>query len=722
MADLLYEEKPLLGMSRVSAIVIALLYLQVSVTTAQPLVYPITRTVNVNDTFHGVGVSDPYRWLENEADPEVLTWVKAEKQVAEQYLDKIPFRKALSERVKQVSSFKSISSPWHRGDYTFYYENDGVSNHSVLMVKDEKTDSTRVLIDPNTFSNDGTVGLAFASESRDAKYMAFGKTQAGSDWRTVYVMEIATGTILSDELSGIKNGGVNWYKNGFFYDRYDHAKQADLSLTALNQGEYTCYHVVGTPQKADVVAYRDVKHPTMSVGMWVPERCPYLLRYESDQGSRGNRLFAKYIGDSGDWNVPGTFVKIFDNADAGFWPSFYHDGKFYGTTTLDAKNGRVVCLGNIQNKPTIETIVGETRQPISAMSWGGGRIFVTRMMDVHDHVTVYDTHGTQLATVTLPGAGNAGGFWGNPEDSVLFYTYSSFLTPTTIYKYHIATNTSTLYYKVQPPFDTEQFSEQQVWVTSKDGTVFPMFVLSKKGMRFDRKAPTMIFGYGGFGITYGPGFNANYIPWLEQGGVVAIPNLRGGGEYGEAWHEAGMKEKKQNVFDDCIAAAEWLLQNGITSKEFLALNGRSNGGLLVGAVMLQRPDLFRVTVPEVGVLDMLRYHLFTIGRYWVTDYGSVDDEAQFKALFAYSPYHNVKRGVEYPSTMVMTSDHDDRVVPAHSYKFAAVLQNTYKGSRPMILRVETRSGHGAVNRQKAIDNVTDKYAFMWWEMGFRPTY
>ena len=703
-------------------VVLTSMIVSTTIATSQSLTYPTTRKDNGSEKIHGIVVQDPYRWLEDDHSHEVEQWVAAQSAVTSEYLDKIPFRTNLAKRVQEVSRFRSISSPWHRGIYTFYYESDGIKNHSILMVKTQGATDARVLIDPNTFSADGTVSLAFASESLDGKYMAFGKSQAGSDWRTIYVLEIATGVVTQDVIKGVKNGGVSWYQNGFFYDRYDVSDSSELSLTQRNEGEYTCYHTIGTKQSDDEVVFRDRTRPTMSVGIWVPEHSPYLLRYERDQGTKGNRLFVKFIGDDGPWNSKGKFVKVFDNSEHSFWPAFYHNGMLYGTTTLDAPNQRVVRLEGLQGTPLMRTIIPETQQPISSMSWGGGRIFITRMMDVHDHITVYDTLGNALNVVELPGNGNAGGFWGQPTDTVLYYSYSSFLTPTTIYEYSVANNTSVEYFKVTPPFDPSAFMEQQVWVTSKDGTRLPMFVLMKKDMVAQRNAPTMLYGYGGFGITYGPGFNPNYIPWLEQGGVVAIPNLRGGGEFGESWHEAGIKEKKQNVFDDCIAAAEWLIQNGITSKEYLALNGRSNGGLLVGAVMLQRPDLFRVAVPEVGVLDMLRYHLFTVGRYWVTDYGSVDIESEFKALLAYSPVHNVKPNVEYPSTMVMTSDHDDRVVPAHSFKFAATLQAAYTGKRPMLLRVETRSGHGAVNRQKSIDNVTDKYAFMWWEMGFRPSY
>ncbi len=689
---------------------------------AQPVTYPPTRIENIVDTLHGVAIPDPFRWLEDDNDPDVVSWVAAQKKCADDFLSRIPFRAQLAARVKEVSTFRSISSPWRRAGYTFYYENDGIRNHSVLMVKGPSDAQPRVLLDPNTFSDDGTIALAFATESRDCKYLAFGKTQAGSDWRTIHVMELTTGRMLDEVIIGVKNGGVNWFGNGFFYDRYDLPAGNEMSLTALNEGEYCCYHQLGTPQSSDAIVFRDPDRPRMSVGVYSLERCPYLIRYEMDEGSKGNRVFVKFVGEGGEWNTPGDFVKVYDQPNDGFWPAFYHDGMLYGTTSLNAPNEQVVRIVDPLGEARMETIVQETEEPISAMSWGGGRIFVTRMRDVHDHISIYDPSGKHLGDVLLPGSGNAGGFWGFPEDTVLYYSYSSFLTPTTVYEYDVVRNTSTAYFAITPPFKPSQFEEKQVWVTSKDGTRLPMFVLHKKGLKLNGTAPTLVYGYGGFGITYGPGFTASYIPWLEQGGVIAIPNLRGGGEYGEKWHDAGRKEKKQNVFDDCIAAAEWLIANNYTSKQFLALNGRSNGGLLVGAVITQRPDLFRVAVPEVGVLDMLRYHLFTVGRYWTTDYGNPDKPEDFVYLRRYSPYHNIKPGVEYPSTMVMTSDHDDRVVPAHSFKFAAALQTTYSGVRPMLLRVEVRSGHGAVNRQKALDNITDKYAFIWNQMGFQPAY
>lgn len=696
------------------------LYVNTFIATSQPLSYPFTPTVPVADTMFGTVVHDPYRWLENDNNPEVERWVQQQKALADTYLAQIPFREKLAKRVKQLSEFETISSPWRRGKYTFYYRNNGKQNHSVLIVKDDSAGKERILLDPNTWSDDGTIALAFASENEDGTFLAFGKTQAGSDWRTIHVLNIETGEVLSDEITGVKNSGVSWYGNGFFYNRYPVESGEQLSLTARNSGQYVCYHGIGTQQSSDRVVFRDSTRPTMSVGVFVPKHSPYLVRWESDEGHRGNRLFVKNIGLKGDWDVPGEYHLVYDNAEHGFWPTFYHEGKLYGVTDLEAENKRVVVVSDITGSPTLRTLIPESEHPISGMSWGGGRIFITRMVDVHDHVSVYDVQGTLLGEVDLPGKGNAGGFWGEPDDTVLYYTFSSFTIPTTIYRYSVQTNSNSVYYTVQPPFNPGEFEEHQVWVTSKDGTRIPMFVLHKKGLAKNGEAPTMIFGYGGFGITYGPGFNANYIAWLEQGGVVAIPNLRGGGEYGERWHDLGRKEKKQNVFDDCIAAAEWLIANGYTRSDRLALNGRSNGGLLVGAVMLQRPDLFRVAVPEVGVLDMLRYHLFTIGRYWVTDYGSVHEEREFRALYKYSPYHNVQSSTEYPSVMVMTSDHDDRVVPAHSFKFVAALQREYSGSRPRILRVEEKSGHGAVNKKKALDNITDKYAFMWWEMGFTP--
>jgi len=687
----------------------SLLFLSLMIT------YPTTRRVDVVDTYHNVSVADPYRWLENDTALEVVDWVKQQRELAQDYLSRIPLRDSILKRVKEVNTFSTTSQPWHRAGVTFFYTHDGIQNHSVLYMKRDTSISPVEVIDPNRWSKDGTTGLAFASESDDCKYMAFGKTMSGSDWRDILVMDLVTLDTLADTIKWVKNGGVSWYKSGFFYTRYPSSTDGKQSLYAGNSGQYVCYHSIGTKQSEDKIIYRDTSHPEQFCGAYVPDGSPYVVLHIGEVNQKGNTIRIRKADASGD-----AWQTIYENKKETFYPAEWIEGTFVGTTELDAPNCKVVRVKSLTKPVPFETIIPEGKDPISNCSWAGGKIFVTRMVDVHDRVEVYDLNGKSLTTIALPGNGNVGGFYGFADDTVLFYSYSSFTHPTTIFTYDVRMSTSKPWYKVRAPFNPLEFEERQVFVTSKDGTRVPMFLLYKKGIELNGTAPTMMYGYGGFGITYSPGFNPNYIPWLEQGGVVAIPNLRGGGEYGEAWHDAGRKEKKQNVFDDAIACAEWLIANKITSKERLAINGRSNGGLLVGALMTQRPDLFRVAVPEVGVLDMLRYHLFTVGKFWITDYGSVDSKSEFNALYAYSPLHNLREGVEYPSTMIMTSDHDDRVVPAHSFKFAAQLQHVYKGERPMILRIEVKSGHGAINRDKALSNVADKYAFIWNEMGYDP--
>lgn len=700
-------------------LILALLLMSLSLASAQR--YPTTRRVDVNDTFFNTTVADPYRWLEDDRDAEVEAWVAKQQETTESYLSKIPYRAQIVKRVKELSRFESMSSPWRRADITFYYKNDGVSNHSVLYMKRDGSDVEEVLLDPNTFAADGTVGLAFAEESLDAKYLAFGKTQAGSDWRDIYVMEIATRKLLPDVITWVKNSSVSWHKDGFYYSRYDASKGGSASLTENNLGQWVAYHKLGTSQDEDDTVYRDTEHPERFVGVYIPDRCPWLIKYEREGSQNGNTIHIRPLTEpDAPWKL------LFEDKDHSLYPGNYHDGMLYASTNLDAPKERVVRIVDPMGEAKIETVVAESEHPISYYTVGGGRLFVVHMQDVHSVVSVHDMNGAFLRDVELPGAGTVGGFSGYPEDTVVYYTYTSHTYPTTIFTYDIAHGVSKVWHKIKAQFDPEQFISRQVFVTSKDGTRVPMFLLHRKGFTPSGDAPTILYGYGGFSISMNPGFSSSYIPWLENGGVIAIACLRGGGEYGEDWHQAGTKERKQNVFDDAIACAEWLIANNITNTSRLACNGGSNGGLLVGALMTQRPDLFRVALPEVGVMDMLRYHLFTIGRGWMADYGSVDVESEFRALYAYSPYHRLREGVQYPSTMVMTADHDDRVVPAHSFKFAAQLQyvqrQTSDVQRPMLLRVQVRSGHGAANRAKQIENTADKYVFTWHEMGITPTY
>jgi prolyl oligopeptidase len=687
--------------------------LSVSWASAQPLTYPTTRRVDVRDTIHGTVVIDPYRWLENDRDPEVEQWVEKQAAVSEAFLGTIPYRAKLLDRLDEVNTFERRSAPWHRAGMTFFYRNDGRQNHSVLCMQRDGSSEIEVLLDPNTFSADGTVTLAFATESKDGRYLAFGKSEGGSDWRDIYIMDIATRKILPDVLRFVKNSGVSWHENGFYYSRYDSSSSASKSLVQRNSQQYVMYHRLGTMQNQDELVYTDASNPEQFVGCYVLEDSPYLIRTVRNGNQDGNDVYIRPLDASlSEWR------KIYSNASASFYPRYDHRGVLYGVCTDGSPNGRVVRIADPLGAADMETVVAERSIVLDELSFGGGRMFLTYMSDVHHVVEVANLDGNKLSDVQLPGIGSVSGFDGRTSDTSVYFTFTSYTTPTTIYRYDVATGAVDTWQSIQAPFDPSSFSTEQVFVKSKDGTRIPMTLLRKKGVSGPR--PTILYGYGGFNISITPSFNVNYIPWLEQGCVIAIANLRGGGEYGEDWHKAGMRLNKQNVFNDAIACAEWLIGNAVTTRDALALNGRSNGGLLVGAVINQRPDLFRVAIPEVGVMDMLRFHRFTIGWNWQADYGEISKPDEFKALYAYSPYHNLRAGVEYPSTMVMTADHDDRVVPAHSFKYAAQLQSLYTGQRPMLLRVKLRSGHGDVNRRKLLEGVADKYTFMWHEMGFVP--
>ncbi len=696
---------------------IVLLLLTAMTVSAQPLTYPPTRRVDVKDTIHGREIADPYRWLENDRDPEVEQWVAEQAAITESYLSRIPYRAPLLARIDALTNFERYSQPWHRAGRTFFYKNDGRQDHSVLYVQEDGASTPEVLLDPNTFSADKTVSLAFADESDDGRYLAFGKSEGGSDWRDIYVMDLTTRKLLPDVIRGVKNGGVNWYRNGFYYSKWDANPGAEKSLTEKNAVQTVYYHTLGTDQKEDVVVFRDPSAPEQFVGCYVLENSRYLIRWVRKASVRGSHIFIRPVDDP---NAP--WKELYRSDEFSFWPRHDENGVLYGVTDENAPNKRVVRVTDPLGTPRFETIVPEGADVIDGLSFGAGRMFVTRMKDVHHVVEMMDLNGRSMGTIGLPGLGTVGGFSGQPTDTTLYYTFTSYTYPTTIFSYDVRSGRSTVWHAAKAPFDPADFTAEQVFATSKDGTKVPMFVLSKKGRKRDGTAPTILYGYGGFNVSLAPSFNPNHIAWLEQGGVMVIANLRGGDEYGERWHEAGTKTKKQNVFDDAVACAEWLIANKVTSPSHLAINGGSNGGLLVGAVINQRPDLFRAAVPEVGVMDMLRFHLFTIGWNWQADYGEVSKKDEFEALAAYSPYHNLRAGVAYPSVMVMTADHDDRVVPAHSFKYAAMLQHVYAGPNPTLLRVQIRSGHGAVNRRKQLENVADRYAFIWKEVGFTPTF
>ena len=679
--------------------------------------YPETRRVDVRDTFHGTVVPDPYRWLEDDRAPEVERWVTTQADVAEKYLAQIPFRKKMYDVLDQLNSAVTYSAPWRRAGVMYFYKNAGRQNHSVLFRQPDGVNDPEVLLDPNTFAADGTISLAFASVSQDGKYLAYGKSQAGSDWRDIYVMDLATKRMLIDTITWVKNSGVSWYKNGFFYSRYA-AKQGDTkSLTAKNSYQQVMYHRVGTRQSEDVLVFADASLQQAFIGCFVPEDSPYLIRTVRLAASNGNTVYIRHVD-----STQAPWKKIWDSETDSWYPSHYHDGMLYGTSTQDAPTGKLVRLKDPLGSAEFETIVLERDYVLDDVSYGAGRIFLTWMKDVQHTVEIADMDGKITGSVVIPKNGAVSGFDGRDTDSVLTYTFSSYIMPATIFEYDVKSNSSNVWQTADYGFDASQYMAEQVKVKSKDGTLVPMTVLWSKHISRDGNNPTLLYGYGGFNISQTPGFRPSYIALLNQGCVVAIANLRGGGEYGDAWHKAGTKTQKQNVFDDAIACAEWLIENKYTNPTKLALNGRSNGGLLVGAVVNQRPDLFRVAIPEVGVMDMLRFHKFTIGWNWQSDYGEITKPDEFRALHAYSPYHQLKSGVNYPSIMVMTADHDDRVVPAHSFKYAAQLQHVYSGTRPMLLRVETNSGHGAVNRQTNIKGTADKFSFMLYEMGVTPDF
>jgi prolyl oligopeptidase len=696
---------------------LALVFILGSTLSLAQVTYPETRRVDVRDTFHGVVVNDPYRWLENDRDPEVERWVAAQAATAEKYLEQIPFRKKMYDVLDGLNSAETYSAPWQRAGVMYFYKNTGKQNHSVLFRQPNGAREPEVLLDPNTFSQDGTVSLAFASVSLDGKYLAFGKSKAGSDWRDIYVMDLATKRMLVDTITWVKNSSVSWFKNGFYYSRYAAGKGDKQSLTAKNSYQQVMYHRIGTRQSEDVLVFADPSLQQAFIGCFVPEDSPYLIRTVRLAASNGNTVYIRHVD-----SVQAPWKKIWDSQSDSWYPSHFHNGMLYGTSTQDAPTGKLVRLKDPLGNAQFETIVLERDYVLDDVSYGAGKIFLTWMKDVQHVVEIADMNGKVIGSVDLPKNGAVSGFDGRDADTVLTYTFTSYTYPTTIFQYDVKRNISSVWRSADYGVDPTQYVAEQVKVESKDGTLVPMTVLWHKMIKRDGTNPTLLYGYGGFNISQTPGFRPSYIALLNQGCVVAIANLRGGGEYGDAWHKAGTKTRKQNVFDDAIACAEWLIANKYTNPSRLALNGRSNGGLLVGAVVNQRPDLFRVALPEVGVMDMLRFHTFTIGWNWQSDYGEITKPEEFRALHAYSPYHQLKAGVQYPSIMVMTADHDDRVVPAHSFKYAAQLQHVYKGIRPMLLRVETNSGHGAVNRVTNLKGTADKFSFMLYEMGITPDF
>jgi prolyl oligopeptidase len=677
--------------------------------------YPETRKdTTVKDDYFGNLISDPYRWLENDTTAETKAWVETENKLTFGYLGKIPFRDKIKSRLTEIWNYPKYSTPFKEGSYYFFYKNDGLQNQSVLYFHKELNDEPRVLIDPNKLSPDGTTSLSGFSVSKDGAFAGYSLSEGGSDWQTIYVMTLADQKQTPDKIKWVKFSGISWYKDGFFYSRFPEPRGSELSTANNFQKVY--YHKMGTTQDKDILVYEDKSNPLHGhyAGVSEDERWLTLI---TTTGTYGNTMKVKDLSKG--MNAP--WVNIVDdfNNESNLIDNEGDD--IYLMTNIDADKYRLVKVNvNNPDRKNWQTIIPQDDKVMTGISNIGGKWIATYLKDACSLVKVFDHAGKYLYDVDLPTRGTVGGFGGKKNEKESFYLFTSFVMPPTIYKYDTEANKSELFRKTEIKFDTENYEVKQEFYTSKDGTKIPMFIVYKKGIRLNGKNPTLLYGYGGFDISILPSFQISQMVFLEKGGVYAVANLRGGGEYGQEWHKAGMLMKKQNVFDDFIAAAEYLIEKKYTNPKKLAIHGRSNGGLLVGAVMTQRPDLFRVALPAVGVLDMLRYHKFTIGYAWAVEYGSSDNEEDFKNLITYSPLHNVKEGVEYPCTMVLTADHDDRVVPAHSFKFAATLQEKQKGLNPVLIRIDTKAGHGAgKSTTMAIEEWADIWAFTMFNLGMK---
>ena len=676
--------------------------------------YPITQEKEVIDNYFGVEVKDSYRWLEDDRSKETESWVKSENETTFAYLKNISFRSDLKKRLEYLWNYEKISAPFKEGKFTYFYKNNGLQNQYVIYRQKEK-ENPEVFLDPNEFSEDGTTSLGALSFSDSGNIVAYSISEGGSDWRKIIVMDVSSKKIMEDTIIDVKFSGLSWKKNeGFFYSSYDKPKGSELS--AKTDQHKLFYHKLGTSQSEDQLVFggnEEEKH--RYVGGSVTEDGNYLF-VSASVSTSGNKLFMKDLS-----NPNSDFVTILDHTDSDTYMLENEGSKLYLATNLNAPNKKVITVD--ASNPSVENwedFIPETEYVLSPSN-GGGYFFAEYMVDAVSKVKQYNYNGEVIYDIELPGLGSVGGFGGKKGDSILYYSFSNYKTPRTIYSYNPSEGKSKIYKKPDVDFKPDNYVSNQVFFTSKDSTKIPMIITHKKGLKLNDKNPTILYGYGGFNISLTPSFSIANAVWMEQGGIYAVANLRGGGEYGKKWHKAGTKMQKQNVFDDFIAAAEYLIENHYTSSEYLAVRGGSNGGLLVGAIMTQRPDLMKVALPAVGVLDMLRYHTFTAGAGWAYDYGTAEDSKEmFEYLIGYSPVHNVKQGVEYPATLVTTGDHDDRVVPAHSFKFAAELQAKQSGTNPTLIRIETDAGHGAGTPvSKTIEQYSDIFGFTLYNMGFR---
>ncbi len=677
--------------------------------------YPVTEKGNVMDTLFGVPVADPYRWLENDTAQQTANWVTAQNDVTFGYLKNIPFRDAIRKRLDEVQNYERLSAPYREGSYIYYSKNSGLQNHNVQYRKKGENGTEEVFLDPNTFSKDGTTALGGMFFTKDGSLLAILIQEGGSDWRKAVVMKAEDKSVIGDTLINLKFTGITWKGNeGFYYSSYDKPKGSELS--AKTQYHKVYFHKLGTPQSADAMIFGGEKTPRRYIGAGLTEDERFLI-ISAAVSTTGNELYVQDLKD-----LKGKLVTLVGNFDNNHNVIDNDGSRLIIQTNFNAPNDRIVSVDF--SKPTVENwkdIVPETDNAMQGVSTANKKMFVNYLKDASTLVKQFDYTGKLERDVELPGIGSAGGFGGRVDEKEVYYSFTSFTTPTSIYKYNIASGKSSLYAQPKVDFDPSGYETKQVFYTSKDGTKVPMFVVHKKGLELNGKNPTWLYAYGGFGISLTPSFSTSRIVWLENSGVFAQPNLRGGGEYGEKWHDAGRQMNKQNVFDDFIAAGEYLIKEKYTSNNHLAIVGGSNGGLLVGATMTQRPDLAKVALPAVGVMDMLRYHKFTAGAGWAYDYGTADDSKEMmEYLQKYSPVHALKPGTNYPATLVTTADHDDRVVPAHSFKFAATLQESNVGDNPQLIRIDTKSGHGSSNLSKALDATADQFAFTWYNMGVIP--
>lgn len=688
--------------------------------------YPQAKKVDQVDNYHGVKVADPYRWLENPDSEDSRAWIEAENKLTFGFLDQIPERAKIKERLTRLWNFEKYGPPFKEGGRYFYFKNDGLQNQSVLYTLKSLDGEPRVLLDPNKLSADGTVALSGYAVSEDGKYLAYGLSTSGSDWQEWKVREIETGNDLSDSIKWVKFSGASWTTDGkgFFYSRYDEPNEK-TKLEDANYYQKLFYHRLGAPQSEDVLVYERKDQKEWGFNGQVTEDGRYLIVSVWQGTDPKNLVFYKDLRNgtaSGSERAENKVIELINEFEAAY--NFIgNDGPvFWFRTDQNAPRGRIIAIDTRKfEHGGWKELVPQAAETLEGVSLVGDHFIASYLKDARAQIKLFDLGGKFVREVKLPGIGAAAGFAGKRKDSETFYAFTSFTTPTTIYRYDVKTGKSEVYRQPKVDFDPNAYETKQVFYKSKDGTRVPMFITHKKGLKLDGQNPALLYGYGGFSVSLTPAFSISNLVWMEMGGVYAQPNLRGGAEYGEEWHLAGTKSKKQNVFDDFIAAAEWLIANKYTSTPKLAIQGGSNGGLLVGACVTQRPDLFGAALPAVGVMDMLRFHKFTIGWAWTSDYGSPDNPEDFKALYAYSPLHNIKPGVKYPATLITTADHDDRVVPAHSFKFAATLQAAQSGDAPTLIRIETKAGHGAGKpTSKIIEEISDSWGFLARVLGMKP--